>query len=108
LKKFILYPETAAIIRKRMSATNLGAKNIINMFPSAQFYDYTALPERVVPPNYHLTFSMKENNLRDVRTAIKSKMNIAVVFPLREIPRAYNIDGVEYQVIMPRRQTRGH
>ena len=30
---------------------------IIEMFPHVQFYDYTKIPGRTVPYNYHLTFS---------------------------------------------------
>jgi hypothetical protein len=99
IKKFILYPETAAIIARKLPEAELSVTNIINMFPTAQFYDYTAVPKRVVPSNYHLTFSMKETNLTDVLTALKASQNIAVVFPVKEIPETYEIDGRIYPVI---------
>ena len=31
--------------------------NIFEIFPTVQFYDYTKIPRRNVPANYHLTFS---------------------------------------------------
>jgi hypothetical protein len=31
--------------------------NIFDRFPTVQFYDYTKIPGRTVPANYHLTFS---------------------------------------------------
>lgn len=99
IKKFILYPETAAIIASRLPEANLSARNVISMFPTAQFYDYTAIPNRVAPSNYHLTFSMKEDNYTDVRTAMLAGQNIAVVFPLKEIPETYQIGDQTLQVI---------
>ena len=32
---------------------------LFGMFPDVQFYDYTKVPERVTPDNYHLTFSLQ-------------------------------------------------
>ena len=41
-------------------------KNIMEMFPDIQFYDYTKLEARItkgqLPANYHLTFSRAEDN----------------------------------------------
>ena len=41
-------------------------KNIMELFPDVQFYDYTKLENRIVgqqlPVNYHLTFSRAEDN----------------------------------------------
>ena len=35
-----------------------GFRNIMEMFPTVQFYDYSKRPNRTdLPPNYHLTFS---------------------------------------------------
>lgn len=57
-------------------------KNIFEAFPAVQFYDYTAVPNRFKNqiPNYHLTFSVKENNDKDVIKAIANGANIAAVF----------------------------
>jgi len=72
--------------------------NIMEMFPTVQFYDYTKLPNRRnVPSNYHLTFSRSESNDSYVRTAIERGMNVAVVFDV--LPETYMglkvIDGTE-------------
>ena len=32
-------------------------KTVFELFPKVQFYDYTKIPGRTVPANYHLTFS---------------------------------------------------
>jgi hypothetical protein len=52
------------------------------------------VPKRRVSniPNYHLTFSAKENNQKDVRWATAAGMNVAVVFDLpkkAEMPETY-------------------
>ena len=64
-------------------------KNLFEIFPAVQFYDYTKILNRKVSayPNYHLTFSRSENNDRDVARAIAAGMNVAVVF--RELPETY-------------------
>lgn len=94
-KKFILFPEVAAKLRHG----NKMATNIVEMFPTAQFYDYTALVNRRVPDNYHLTFSMKEDNLTEVIQALARGLNIAVVFPTADLPQEFEIDGTAYKVI---------
>lgn len=68
----------------------VGGKNIFQMFPDVQFYDYTKLLNRRVAayPNYHLTFSRAESNDRDVAKAIAAGMNVAVVFG-GEFPETY-------------------
>jgi hypothetical protein len=59
-----------------------GGLNIFELFPDVQFYDYTAVLGRKVAayPNYHLTFSRKENNDKDVAKALKKGMNVAAVY----------------------------
>ena len=59
-------------------------RNIFEAFPDVQFYDYTAVSNRFKKsiPNYHLTFSVKENNDNDVRQAITNGANIAAVFDI--------------------------
>jgi hypothetical protein len=71
-----------------------GFRNIMEMFPTVQFYDYTKLPNRRnVPSNYHLTFSRSEVN----EHLIPQNMNVAVVFD--SLPEVWNgrrvIDGTE-------------
>jgi len=59
-----------------------GFANIMDMFQSTQFYDYTKLPNRRdIPSNYHLTFSRSESNELDaLRILANGVMNVAVVF----------------------------
>jgi hypothetical protein len=67
----------------------VAGKNLFEMFPDVQFYDYSKLHNRKISQykNYHLTFSRGENNDKDVAKAIAAGMNVAVVF--REIPETY-------------------
>ena len=70
-------------------------KNIFQLFPEVQFYDYTKILGRKVAhiPNYHLTFSAADGNDADVLKAIASGMNVATVFGLKKtepMPETYN------------------
>lgn len=67
----------------------LGGKNVFELFPTVQFYDYTKMLNRKVSgyKNYHLTFSRSETNDRDVAKAMADGMNVAVVFG--ELPKRY-------------------
>ena len=62
-------------------------RNLFEMFPDVQFYDYTKIVGRTVPENYHLTFSKSESNDADVSVAIRSGLNVAVVFD--KLPETY-------------------
>ena len=54
-----------------------GFRNVMEMFPTVQFYDYTKIANRRdLPANYHLTFSRSESN----EATIPADMNVAVVF----------------------------
>jgi hypothetical protein len=77
-------------------------KNIMEMFPNVQFYDYTKLENRIVgqtlPANYHLTFSRAEDNDHKLEDVLKHT-SAAVVFSgeLPETWRGYPvIDGDEH------------
>jgi len=77
-------------------------KNIMEMFPNVQFYDYTKLENRIVgqtlPANYHLTFSRAEDNDHKLEAVLKHT-SAAVVFSgeLPETWRGYPvIDGDEH------------
>jgi hypothetical protein len=51
-------------------------------FPKLTCYDYTKHPrpwERLLP-NYHLTFSLSESNLKDALDCLQHGVNVAVVF----------------------------
>ena len=58
------------------------AKNIFELFPDVQFYDYTKIPTRKVSDikNYHLTWSYSEANMKYANWFDKITYNIAVVF----------------------------
>jgi len=64
-------------------------KNIFELFPEEQFYDYTKVLGRKVKDiaNYHLTFSRAESNDSDVAKALEQGMNVAAVFD--ELPKEY-------------------
>ena len=66
-------------------------KTIFDTFPNIQFYDYTKNYTRfnkVLPNNYHLTFSRSETN-HDIAMDILSKgHNVAMVF--EKLPETYN------------------
>jgi len=98
-KKFVLFPEVREFLARKFPTANLEQKEITRIFPTVQFYDYTAIPGRDSPENYHLTFSMKEDNMLDVIAEMKRGRNIAAVFPVGEVPSTFLglpvIDGDE-------------
>jgi hypothetical protein len=58
-------------------------KNIFEMFPDIQFYDYTknyTRFDKVLPKNYHLTFSRSEINHEKSLAVLKKGYNVAMVF----------------------------
>ena len=67
-----------------------GAANIMELFPSVQFYDYTKRHNRRdLPANYHLTFSLAEDNDPRARMAATNGANIAVVFRNDKFPSTF-------------------
>jgi hypothetical protein len=76
--------------------SDVGWHKLLNLarWPDVQFYDYTPNTPRMIqflqgklPPNYHLTFSRKENNQAAVEVIAKMGGNIAVVFD--QLPETY-------------------
>lgn len=62
-------------------------KNIMVAFPSVQFYDYTKVLGRRTAlslSNYHLTFSLTENNDKAAKRALGTGYNLAVVLNLKK------------------------
>ena len=53
---------------------------LFDKFPMVRWYDYTKIPGRVVPGNYHLTFSRSEKNNEACREELARGVNVAVVF----------------------------
>jgi len=85
--------------RYKMPGTN---KNIMEVFPNVQFYDYTKLENRFtgaqLPANYHLTFSRAEDNDHKLDEVLEHT-SAAVVFA-GELPETWKgypvIDGDEH------------
>jgi len=75
-------------------------KNIFEIFPDVQFYDYTKNPAKFInkPLNYHLTFSYTGRNWHLCEALLNSGYNVAMVFDAKnetEIPAMYK----GYQVV---------
>jgi hypothetical protein len=78
-------------------------RNIFELFPNVQFYDYTKVLGRKVAdiPNYHLTFSRAESNAADLPKAYEQGMNIAVVYD--KIPEGvYSADETDLRFLDPK------
>jgi hypothetical protein len=71
--------------------------SLMDTFPTVQFYDYTKLPTRKVPANYHLTVSYSGANDKYASKVLKTRHNIAVVFRSRDLPKTFGgrvvVDG---------------
>lgn len=64
--------------------------SLMETFPDVQFYDYTKLPTRKVPNNYHLTVSYSASNPKYADKVASSAHNVAVVFRDKDsIPSFY-------------------
>ena len=73
--------------------------NIMEMFPNTQFYDYTKRHNRRnLPDNYHLTYSLAEDNDERAEQAYANGMNIAAVFR-KELPRFFKLGKFNIPVI---------
>ena len=76
-----------------------GALNVFEHYPNIEFVDYTKNPkrfDRVLPPNYHLTFSRSEANEATALQLLARGVNVAAVFA-GDKPQEWNgftcIDG---------------
>jgi len=84
------------------------AKNIMELFPTVQWMDYTKYPyskrpTESLPSNYDLTFSRSESNQSDVLDNLVNDRRVAVVFsskPTDSIPETYTViaDGQNARV----------
>lgn len=73
--------------------------NIMEAFPTIQFYDYTKIANRRnLPTNYNLTFSLAEDNEAQATQAIANGMNVAVVF--NQVPTTYRMADITLPVIV--------
>ena len=69
--------------------------NLFEKFPMLQFYDYTKIQKRALkfargeyPPNYHLTYSLNEDNYDKAMQVLNEGGNIAVVFR-KDLPETF-------------------
>ena len=78
------------------------------IFEIFQFYDYTKIQKRAMkfargeyPPNYHLTYSLNEDNYNKAIKVLKNGGNVAVVFR-KDLPKTFNgykvINGDEHDL----------
>lgn len=61
-------------------------RNLMEVFPEITFYDYTKILGRklaLATPNYHLTFSLAENNDAFALKALEEGYNVAVVMRVK-------------------------
>ena len=69
---------------------DINGKTIFELFPDVQFYDYTKNYlrfDKVLPSNYHLTFSRSETNEVKAMELLKRGFNVAMVFD--KLPSTY-------------------
>ena len=82
--------------------------NIFELFPNIQFYDYTKIYKRAVkfvkgeyPKNYHLTYSLNEENKDLAFNILKMGGNISAVFR-KDLPNTYKgykvVNGDEHDL----------
>ena len=69
--------------------------DIIQAFPNVQFYDYTKIYKRALkyvngqyPSNYHITYSLNEDNKKEAFEILKLSGNISAVFR-KYLPKEY-------------------
>lgn len=82
--------------------------NLMRAFPTVEFYDYTKTKRRALrslcsldwPQNYHLTFSLAENNGESAIEVLKAGGNVAAVFDHRDGLPPYVVASVD--TIRPR------
>ena len=70
--------------------------DIIQAFPNVQFYDYTKIYKRALkyvnghlPSNYHITYSLNEDNRKEAFEILRLRGNISAVFR-KYLPKDYN------------------
>ena len=86
---------TSDIPFERIKADIFGGKTIFDKFPHVQFYDYTKRHNRKnLPENYHLTYSLAEDNDDRAAEAFENGLNVAVVFDTKRnkaLPAYYTL-----------------
>jgi len=99
IEKAIKKNEGKAIVTIRLNGTSdipfenfriFEGKNIFEIFSDIQFYDYTKNHlrfDKVLPSNYHLTFSRSETNHKKSIELLNRGVNVAMVFD--KLPKSY-------------------
>ena len=79
-----------------MSDLKIENMGLIETYPTAQWYDYTKIYKRALsfvngelPSNYHLTYSLNEDNRKNAFDILDRGGNISAVFR-KELPKKYN------------------
>ena len=84
--------------------------NIMRAYPEVQFYDYTKRFDRMVkycagdmPDNYHLTFSLTEDNDDEALVVLRNGANVAYISSGGKkkgarVPNAITVDGDEHDL----------
>jgi len=92
IEKAVKKHEGKAIVTVRLNGTSdisweqfkvFEGKNIFEVFPNVQFYDYTknwTRFDKMLPSNYYLTFSRSETNHAKAMELLKRGINVAIVF----------------------------
>jgi hypothetical protein len=92
IAKAIKKNEGKAIVTIRLNGTSdlpyekykvFEGKNIFELYPEVQFYDYTKNYlrfDKELPKNYHLTFSRSETNNDKAMELLRRGFNVAMVF----------------------------
>jgi len=79
-------------------------KNLLEIFPNVQFYDYTKVTSRVdlmkKYPNYDITFSYTGYNITECQKMLMNKIRVAVVF--KNVPEVWKghkvVNGEKYDM----------
>ena len=99
VEKAITNNKEKAIVTFRLNGTSdivyekfkvFDGKNIFELFPDVQFYDYTKNYlrfDKELPKNYHLTFSRSETNHSKAIELLERGFNVAMVFD--KVPSNY-------------------
>ena len=91
---------TSDIVWENVRDWNDEGKNLMEIYPGLNFYDYSKRCNRKnLPANYSLVFSLGEDNDLMAKTALSNGANVAVVFRTSKHPKEYLgvpvIDGDE-------------
>jgi len=97
IKRCIKKGYTPAVRLNGTSDIDWSIHGLFEEFKEVQFYDYTKVYKRALkfvnkeyPKNYHLTYSLNEDNKKEAFTILKKGGNISAVFRNKKLPKVYN------------------